>query len=143
LDEEVRAWREQGIQVIVSALTKEEIGELQLGAESDLCETNAIEYIPFPIADRGIPSSLADMARLARLLEKKLASSASIVIHCRQGIGRASLLAACVLVATGVDPRAAFERIEASRGCPVPDTQEQRDWIVRFAQSELVVRSER
>jgi len=141
LDEEVRTWREQGIQLVVSALTKEEIEELQLGAERDLCEANGIEYVPFPIADRGVPSSLAEMARLARLLDKKLASGAKIVIHCRQGIGRASLLAACVLAATGVEPRAAFERIQASRGCPVPDIQEQTDWVVRFAQRQLTARS--
>jgi hypothetical protein len=85
LDDEVRAWREQAIQVIVSGLTKDEIEELQLGAERDLCEANGIEYIPFPIADRGVPSSLADMARLARLLEKRLASGVNIVFHCRQG----------------------------------------------------------
>jgi protein-tyrosine phosphatase len=141
LDEEVRAWREQGIQLVVSALTKDEIEELQLGGERDLCEANGIEYMPFPIADRGVPSSLADMARLARLLERRLASGANIVFHCRQGIGRASLLAACVLAATGVEPRAAFERIHASRGCPVPDTREQTDWVVRFAQSQLMARS--
>jgi len=42
LDEEVRAWREQGIQLVLSALTKDEIEELQLGAERARCEANGI-----------------------------------------------------------------------------------------------------
>ena len=43
------------------------------------------------------------------------------------------MLAACVLVTNGYSPDAAFRTIEEARGCPVPDTQEQRQWVELWA----------
>ncbi len=57
-----------------------------------------------------------------------------MVIHCRQGIGRASLMAACVLLLHGAGADEAFKRIEEARGRPVPDTPEQRAWVARLAE---------
>lgn len=49
--------------------------------------------------------------------------------HCRYGIGRASLLAAAVLVREGVDADEAWQRIGVARGHVVPDTDEQQHFI--------------
>lgn len=57
-----------------------------------------------------------------------------VVIHCRQGVGRSALVAACVLVICGATVDEAFYRVENARGCPVPDTPEQRDWVVSLAE---------
>jgi protein-tyrosine phosphatase len=76
-------------------------------------------------------------AELVRRLENRLASGKSVGIHCRQGVGRSALLGACLLAAAGVDVRVAFERIRAARGCPVPDTLEQQEWVARFARAYL------
>ena len=40
-----------------------------------------------------------------------------------------------LLVEAGVNPAEAFDRIERARGCPVPDTLEQRVWVERYQQS--------
>ena len=61
-----------------------------------------------------------------------------MVVHCRQGIGRSGLLTACLLIASGATPEMAFQRISAVRGCPVPETMEQREWVHALA-SELLV----
>jgi protein-tyrosine phosphatase len=58
-----------------------------------------------------------------------------VLVHCRQGIGRAALIAASVLAENGESPDAAFARIQQARGRPVPDTEEQRNWVRRFAAS--------
>ncbi|MDP2708210.1 MAG: hypothetical protein Q8O70_12020, partial [Burkholderiales bacterium] len=63
-----------------------------------------------------------------------LAEGKNLAIHCRQGIGRSALLAACLLIMTGVDPDTAFQRLSAARGCAVPETAEQREWVRKFAQ---------
>jgi hypothetical protein len=47
------------------------------------------------------------------------------------GIGRASLLAASIMVKFEVDPKTAFEIISEKRGLPVPDTLEQLDWVIK------------
>ena len=53
-------------------------------------------------------------------------------IHCRAGIGRSSLIAACVLVRAGHDVNSAFDTIAKARGVEVPDTEAQRAWVSTF-----------
>ncbi len=137
LEDEIAARRRAGVEVVVSALTKEEIAELDLAEEAQLCSVNGIEYVLFPIADRGTPDA-AKTAELVQRLDQRLASGKGVAIHCRQGVGRSALLAACLLAAAGVEPRLGFDRIRAARGCSVPDTPEQRDWVVRFARDFVV-----
>jgi protein-tyrosine phosphatase len=137
LEDEISALAREGVQVVVSALTAEEITELDLADEGKLCETQGIEYVAFPIQDRGVPSSPVRTAALVRRLEAKLVEGKMVAIHCRQGVGRSALVAACLLVALGLNPDTAFERIRVARGCEVPDTDEQREWVRRFAR-ELV-----
>ncbi len=138
LEDEISSWQSMGIEVIVSALTSEEIAELDLMRERELCEKVKIVFIAFPSADRGLPPSMKAALDLAYRLEQRLALGENIAIHCRQGIGPASPLAACVLVVSGVDPASAWERIVAARGCSVPDTNEQKEWVTPFARYKLV-----
>jgi protein-tyrosine phosphatase len=133
LEDEISSWRRLGIDAVVSALTIEECTELDLVQEKDHCEKAGIEFLAFPVADRGVPLSAKDALQLVRRLEQELTQGKKIAIHCRQGVGRAALLAACVLVASGVDPASAWNRITVARGCAVPDTTEQRQWVVQFA----------
>jgi protein-tyrosine phosphatase len=135
LGDEVRAWRSAGIDAVVSTLTSDEIAELDLSEEAALCQANGVEWIAFPVEDRGLPSSFTAAAELARRLEEKLAKRKIVAIHCRQGVGRSALIAACVLVAAGVEPETAWAKVRAARGCPVPDTAEQRAWVVRLAET--------
>jgi len=133
LEDEVRAWRLAGIDAVVSTLTSDEIAELDLSEEAELCQANGVECIAFPVEDRGLPSPSTAAAELARRLEEKLAKGKTIAIHCRQGVGRSAVIAASVLVAAGVEAEAAWAKVRKARGCPVPDTAEQRSWVVRFA----------
>jgi protein-tyrosine phosphatase len=137
LEDEISSWRRLGIGVIVSALTEEESDELDLDREKEFCEGAGIDFIAFPVTDRGVPSSARATLELVRRLERGLALGEKVAIHCRQGVGRSALLAACVLAASGIDPASAFTRIAAARGCAVPDTSEQRAWAVRFARDML------
>ena len=57
LEDEVRDWRSAGIDVVVCTLTSDEVAELNLAQEAALCEANGIEYLAFPIVDRGVPRS--------------------------------------------------------------------------------------
>jgi protein-tyrosine phosphatase len=66
-------------------------------------------------------------ATVARLNEGK-----AVAVHCRAGIGRSSLIAACVLVLLGLAPGTALDRIGKARGGNVPDTEGQRDWVDKF-----------
>mgnify|MGYP001500631268 CR=1 FL=1 len=137
LEDEVRAWKAAGLDVIVSLLEQEEAEELEITSEADACRANGIEFITHPIGDRAVPSSPRAFADLVRALEEKLAAGKGVGVHCRQAVGRSSLLAACLLIAAGVDPDSAWARIAAARGRPVPDTTEQREWAARFGREFL------
>lgn len=137
LEDEVRSWRQSGVDVVVSLLTPEEVADLQLAQEAELSQRNGVRFLSFPIADRGVPASRRATIELVRKLHKALAQGKNLAIHCRQGIGRSALLAACLLIMTGVDPDMAFQRLSAARGCTVPETAEQREWVRKFAQELL------
>lgn len=132
LENEMRAWRREGIDVVVSLLTPDEASELGLEQEPDHCSANGIAYYSLPIADRGVPGSDADVSRLIGKLDSKLAGGKNVAIHCRQGIGRSSLLAAGVLLEIGLSPAEAIQRVSSARRMPVPETPEQREWIDSF-----------
>ena len=136
LADDVRSWRDADVDVVTSLLTPEEVGDLDLQDEEALSREQGLEFHIFPIADRGVPDSRAETARLIGELERALASGNNVALHCRQGIGRSALLAASLLVSAGEEPDNAFRVIERARGVPVPETLEQRHWVTELASAE-------
>ena len=133
LEDEVEGWKRAGLDVVVSLLTSGEASELGLTREPEIVNGAGITYINFPIADYNVPASKLPVQQLATELNDQLSHGACIGVHCRQGIGRSSLVAACVLVTSGESPQTAFEHIERARGRSVPDTAEQKEWVISFA----------
>lgn len=133
LEDEVHAWKASGIDSVISLLTVDEESELGLEAEGKLAKASGITYFSFPVPDRSVPSDFGGSVQLIRQIEGWLAEGKNVAIHCRQGIGRSAVLAACLLVSAGSQPDAAFERLQEARGCPVPETAEQREWVMQFS----------
>lgn len=129
LEDEIFGLSTLDINIVVSLLDFGEILELGLREEKQICEANGIEYISFPIKDRSVPESPAHTIQFVRNLHLKLLAGQNIVIHCRAGIGRSGLMAACLLVHAHESPPKAFARISEARRLNVPDTQEQIDWV--------------
>jgi len=132
LRDEMRTLRDESVDVLVSMLTRAEIEELNLTEEPDACRCAGIEYVNFPVRDRSVPSDDRAARDLAAALANRVIAGRSIAIHCRQGIGRSSLMAALLLAHTGIRIDEAWNLIEAARGCPVPDTAEQKSWSCRL-----------
>ncbi|HEU5458840.1 MAG TPA: dual specificity protein phosphatase family protein [Pyrinomonadaceae bacterium] len=133
LEDEVVGWKNSGVNVVVSLLTRDEDYELGLLDECKLVQRHGLTFISFPISDYSVPTSTGEIRQLVSNLEQSLKRGDSVGIHCRQGIGRSSLVAACVLVTSGESPSLAFEHISSARGRSVPDTPEQRNWVTAFA----------
>jgi hypothetical protein len=55
LEGEALSWREQGLDVVVSLLTDDEMSDLGLAEEETSCESAGLRFLRFPIADRGLP----------------------------------------------------------------------------------------
>ena len=101
LEDEMKAWRMLGIDVVVSLLTPEESSELALENEAECCRTAELEFRNFPIEDRSVPTSRDAFSALASELAAVLIEGKTVIIHCRQGIGRSGLLAILVLNQAG------------------------------------------
>lgn len=129
LADETVAWRESGIDVVVSLLEPEEEAQLGLEGEAATAVASGIDFRRFPIPDRGVPASRAGVVALADDIIDALDAGKNVAVHCRQGIGRSGLIVGGVLVAAGADLAEALRAIEESRGLGVPETEEQRRWL--------------
>jgi protein-tyrosine phosphatase len=129
LEDEARAWRQAGIDVVLSLLEKGEATELDLAKEPDVVESNRIRFISFPIPDRGIPVSQKDALSLLATIAGFLEEGQNVAIHCRQSVGRSGLIAAGLLVISGTDVDKAVEAVSAARGQKIPETDGQLQWI--------------
>lgn len=135
LEDEIKAWRNAGIDTVVSLLAPDEISELGLADEPRICHDHQIEYIPYPIPDRQVPPSTTSAIELVHSIRSRLRQNRSIAIHCRMGIGRSALIAACILASQGLEPTNAFAAISKARRTQVPDTHEQKQWVVQHTQA--------
>ncbi|MEK7832801.1 MAG: dual specificity protein phosphatase family protein [Acidobacteriota bacterium] len=133
LEDEVTGWRQAGLDVIVSLLEDGEAIDLGLELEGEFSRAVGLEFISFPIVDRSVPASRAEAMKLLEELNRLLAAGKSVGVHCRQGIGRSALVTTALLVLDGVSPNTAFQKIGNARGIPVPETDQQRDWVIAMA----------
>jgi protein-tyrosine phosphatase len=137
LDEEMRSWKDAGADVVVSLLMPGESIEFDLEQEAEACKHHGIEFLSIGIPDRGVPASRHEACNLLQRLLGFLVAGRGVAIHCRQGIGRSGLMAGSLLILAGTKPADAVAILSRARGCDVPETTEQRTWLVDFATADL------
>src|SRR5690606_16319209 len=81
LADEVDAWRKSGVAVVVSLLTEDEIAHFDLEQEAGSCQGCDMEFLSFPILDRGVPESRAPFETLVRTLADHLAAGKNVAVH--------------------------------------------------------------
>ena len=131
--DEMEGWKRGGIQAVLSLLTPDEERHLDLRGEATEAKKRGLALYSFPIADRQVPRSEAKLGEMLDQMDDALSAGRNVLVHCRQGVGRSGLVAACLLVKNGMSPGAAVQAVSAARGVTVPETAEQRDWIERYA----------
>lgn len=132
LDDDVRIWKKENLNAVVSLLMREEQEEFELLRERESCEKQGLQFFSLPIADLGVPSSRSETMAVLSQIEKLLAAGRNVGIHCRQSVGRSGMIAAALLVMSGSDPQAALESVSKARGLPVPETPEQSEWVTEL-----------
>jgi protein-tyrosine phosphatase len=133
LRDEIESFKISGVTDLVSMLTFAEETELDLQSEQQYCEELSLRFHRHPITDRGIPIQ-PDFDEFIDSLLPLLKQGKFIAIHCRAGIGRASVSAAALLCGLGMTASEAMALISRARGFEIPDTEEQRDFIIQFDQ---------
>ena len=132
LKDDIANWKRARVNAVLSLLTPEEERDFDLNDEAGEVRTQGMEFTSFPIPDRQVPRSEAKWADVLEEVARALSAGKNVLVHCRQGIGRSGLVAACLLVKKGMSPGAAMDSVSAARGIPVPETAEQRDWIDHY-----------
>ncbi|MGL4422690.1 MAG: protein-tyrosine phosphatase family protein [Gemmataceae bacterium] len=129
LETELRGWKQHGVTTIVCLLTNEELEELELMDEETTAGELGFGWDHFPIPDRDVPDLLPDYVLFIDHLRDRLERGESLVIHCRQGIGRSGIVAANLLLSTGASLEGIWSSLSEVRGRPVPDTLAQKKWV--------------
>lgn len=128
LDDEMAALRAAGVDVLVSLQTATEQHEVGLTGEDAAARRAGLTFRHLPTVDLGVPTR-REVIPLVREILADLAAGRHVVVHCRAGIGRSSLIAGAVLVALGAKPAEAWQTIGAARGHHVPETPNQGAWL--------------
>jgi protein-tyrosine phosphatase len=132
LEDELIRMQQSGVQTLVSMLEEDEADSLGLSEEKKIAQQLGLGFISFPIADRTTPTDVAAFRVFVTNAAERVRAGEHVGIHCRGSIGRASIAAACMLIHLGWNRETALAAIEAARGCAIPDTDEQRAWILQY-----------
>ena len=121
-----------GVQILISLLPQAEAEFLGLGQEQKAARDAGLEFLSFPLPDHDLPPDTDAFRAFVVSLAARLWEHEAVGIHCQGSIGRSTLVAACALIHLGWSPVHALIDITAARGCPVPDTEEQQEWILHY-----------
>ncbi|EDN71887.1 hypothetical protein BGS_1158 [Beggiatoa sp. SS] len=72
--------------------------------------------------------------KLSPIFVTEITRGKKVAINCRMAMGCSALMVSSILVCSGIAPVTAYQMVTKSRGLAVPDTQEQKRWLDRFAQ---------
>lgn len=133
LVDDIRLLKRAGVDLLVSALTHAEAADMGLLEERRCCQNYGLAFLSFPIEDRSVPASFTEFDELLNSVSDHLRNGKAVGVHCRAGIGRSSMIVASALVRDGLSVDSAFRAIQEARGCSVPDTPEQRQWVERYS----------
>jgi protein-tyrosine phosphatase len=132
LARELAHLRRSGIQTLVSLLSEEQVEMLDLALEPFQAKRMGMKFLHHPMPDHEVPPDIHAFRAFVGDLARRIRSGEQIGIHCWGSIGRATVTAACTLIHLGWSPGKALAAVEAARGLPVPDTEEQERWIMNY-----------
>ena len=132
LHSELLHLRRAGIDALVSLLSDEQVEMLNLADEPIEAMRLGMQFLHHPIPDHELPTDPNAFRGFVGNLAYRLNAGQRIGIHCWGSIGRATVTAACTLIHLGWSPSDALAAVQTARGCPVPDTEEQERWILRY-----------
>jgi protein-tyrosine phosphatase len=132
LEDDLRGLRQGGIQTIVSLLEPDEAEWVGLKDEQGTAMRAGLSFLSYPIPDAQVPEDVLSFRQFINGIADRVAARETVGVHCRGCIGRATVTAACSLIHLGWNPATALAAIQRARGVSVPDTPEQKAWILAY-----------
>lgn len=125
------------INTLVSLLEEKELRELEIEDLTEACLELGIVRLRFPIKDFSVPTDLEGFYRLVAKIAARLKEGKKIAVHCKGGLGRAGMTAACAAVAVSegsIGGDEAISLVRAARNGAV-ETRQQESLIRSYADS--------
>ena len=122
---------ELGVSVLVCLLEAFELDELHMSGYEPAVSRAGMALYRLPIRDVSVPTSLQDTQRTVAYILGRARAGENVAIHCRGGLGRTGLVAACCLVALGRGARESIALVRNTRENAV-ETTEQARWVEEF-----------
>lgn len=131
----IAAWNAAAVVTLMEQHELEKVAIANIGAE---VRRRHMEWHHWPIVDVDVPDAAFEAAWPARSakLRRVLACGGRVLIHCRGGIGRSGMLAARLLVESGVSAADAIAEVRAVRRHAV-ETRAQERWVAAGRLSPL------
>jgi len=123
--------RDCGTTMIISLLTYPESLQLGLSSEADVSKTHSIEFINFPIMDKGI-CGFDQFVEFIEFVYRKTNEFESILIHCQHGVGRSGMVALGLMIRDGKELEESIMSVSKTRGYDVPQSLAQRKLLSAF-----------
>jgi protein-tyrosine phosphatase len=123
----IEAWNAKTVVTLIEAHEFLLLAIPNLGAEVQRC---GMEWLHLPIRDVGTPGPEFEehWPAHSKRLRQRLDAGENIVVHCRGGLGRAGMVSARLLLESGVEAKAAMERVRAARPGAI-ETPQQEEWV--------------
>ena len=114
---DVQVIAEWGARLVLTLVEQRELVALEVPHLGREVQRRGMEWRHLPIADHSIPSDEfeAEWETRGRELRALLRDGASVLVHCKGGLGRAGMIAARLLVELGVGPEEAIRRVRSVR----------------------------
>lgn len=126
---ELKTLKKAGVDTLVSLLSRSEAKQIGLKKEGRIAKKASLKFVHFPLDDGNAPPQEPAGLQLIEDLARDYKSNKKVVIHCFAGIGRSGTVAVAILFAAGEEPVASLRLARQKRGKPIPETQEQMEWL--------------
>lgn len=120
-----------GTGCLVTLVEAHELEELGIARLRERVRAHDMTSHWFPIPDGGVPDDVGAFIATVRTIVSSMLTGVRVVVHCRGGLGRAGLVAACVLVAMGERPDEAIAVVRGARPRAI-ENEAQEDFVLRF-----------
>lgn len=124
---DMRVIAEWGAANVISLIEEHEFKMLSVGDLPEMASSLGITWIHLPIRDVSIPDFRFHGLWLSTVCEllDVLMSGKKLLIHCRGGLGRSGLVAALLLIESGVNSREAVGLVRAARPGAIETIQQE------------------
>lgn len=118
--------------VLVSLLAPHEYAKFGIADLPTAARKHGLEFLSLPIEDGGVPPSVSEAVVIVKQILERRQSTGTVVVHCRGGLGRTGLIAACCLTTAGHEADRAIAVVREARPNTIENSR-QEAFIAEFA----------